>query len=264
MRRMDFVRSATFVLRLDGLALLVDPMLNPAGAVEPVPQTPNPRRNPLVDLPFDDEALLRLLAGLDGVLVTHLHRDHWDPRAVGLLARDLPILCQPEDAARIRAEGFGDVRPIEAAYEWRGIRFTRTAGHHGTGEIGRRMAPVSGFVLEREAAPTIYIAGDTIWCPEVAEVLRRHRPAITVVNAGGARFLTGDPIIMTAEDVIQVCRAAPETRVIAVHLEALNHCLLSRADLRAALEEAGVSGQVLIPADGETIDLAAAVLPPTS
>jgi L-ascorbate metabolism protein UlaG (beta-lactamase superfamily) len=260
MMEMDFIRSATFILRLDGTAILVDPMLNPAGAVEPVPQTPNPRRNPLVDLPFDDAALRRLLAGVGGVLVTHLHRDHWDPRAVELLARDLPIFCQPEDEARIRADGFAQVQPIGEAYEWRGVRFTRTAGQHGTGEIGRRMAPVSGFVLERAASPTLYIAGDTIWCPEVEEVLRRHRPAVTVVNAGGARFLTGDPIIMTAGDVVQVCRTAPNTRVVAVHLEALNHCLLSRAELRAALEREGLSGQVLIPADGETIDLDAAAL----
>jgi L-ascorbate metabolism protein UlaG (beta-lactamase superfamily) len=260
MMRMDFVRSATFILRLDGLAILVDPMLNPAGAVDPVAQTPNQRRNPLVDLPFDEATLLRLLAGLDGVLVTHLHRDHWDPRAVELLAKNLPILCQPEDEARIREGGFVDVRPIGAEYEWRGIRFTRTAGHHGTGEIGRRMAPVSGFVLERAGSPTLYIAGDTIWCAEVEEALRRHRPAVTVVNSGGARFLTGDPITMTAEDVIQVCRAAPDTRVVAVHLEAINHCLLSRADLRLALEQEGLSGQVLIPVDGETIDLDAAVL----
>jgi hypothetical protein len=35
--------------------------------------------------------------------------------------------------------------------------------------------------------------------------------------------------------------------VIAVHMEAINHCLLSRAELRAA------SPGVLIPADGETV-----------
>ena len=256
--QLQFVRSATFFLRLAGVTLLVDPMLNPAGAVDPVPNTPNPRRNPLVDLPFDDATLLRLLGEVDGVLVTHLHRDHWDPRAVELLAKDLPILCQPEDEGRIREGGFTRVLPVVGEREWRGITFTRTAGHHGTGEIGRLMAPVSGFVLRAAGAPTLYIAGDTIWCAEVAEVLARHRPAVTIVNAGGARFLTGDPIIMTAEDVAQVCRALPGMPVVATHLEALNHCLLTRAELRAALEREGLSGQVLIPADGERLDLATA------
>jgi hypothetical protein len=41
--------------------------------------------------------------------------------------------------------------------------------------------------------------------------------------------------------------------VVAVHLEALNHCLLSRAELRAAVDEAGVGERVVIPGDGETL-----------
>jgi len=36
---------------------------------------------------------------------------------------------------------------------------------------------------------------------------------------------------------------------VAVHMEALNHCHLTRAALRAALPD------VLVPDDGETIDL---------
>jgi L-ascorbate metabolism protein UlaG (beta-lactamase superfamily) len=59
---------------------------------------------------------------------------------------------------------------------------------------------------------------------------------------------------MTAEDVAQVCRAAPEARVIAVHMEAINHCLLTRADLAEALDERGLAGRVEIPADGGTLE----------
>ncbi len=254
---LQFIRSATFLLHYAQQTILVDPMLNPAGAVDAVANTPNQRRNPLVDLPFDDETLHREIVGLSGVLVTHLHNDHWDARAVELLPKTLPIICQPEDEARIRERGFTDVRPVVAERTFDEITFTRTGGQHGTGEIGRRMAPVSGFVLRYPDEPTLYIAGDTIWCDDVAEVLQRDQPAVTVVNSGGARFLTGDPITMTAEDVVQVCRAAPRTRVIATHLEAINHCLVTRTALRDALAAAGVSEQVLIPADGEWPDLSA-------
>jgi hypothetical protein len=38
-----------------------------------------------------------------------------------------------------------------------------------------------------------------------------------------------------------------------MHLGAVNHCLLTRADLGRALENAGVLSQVWIPADGETL-----------
>ena len=71
------------------------------------------------------------------------------------------------------------------------------------------MAPVSGFVVRAEGSPVLYVAGDTIWCPEVEEALEVHRPDVVVVNAGAARLLEGDPITMTAGDVARVCRAAP-------------------------------------------------------
>jgi hypothetical protein len=47
----------------------------------------------------------------------------------------------------------------------------RTGGRHGTGEIGEKMGPVSGYVLRGPGEPVVYIAGDTVWCPEVAAAL---------------------------------------------------------------------------------------------
>jgi L-ascorbate metabolism protein UlaG (beta-lactamase superfamily) len=189
------------------------------------------------------------------VLVTHLHRDHWDTRAIELLPKSLPILCQPEDQEKISQAGFSAVQPIPAEWRWHDILFTRTGGRHGTGEIGQKMGTVSGFVLRTAGEPNLYVAGDTIWCNEVAQALSLHQPDVTVVNAGAAQFLSGDPITMTADDVIQVCRASPQTQVIAVHMEAINHCLLTRDQLRERLEQAGVSRQVIIPADGERVEI---------
>jgi hypothetical protein len=53
--------------------------------------------------------------------------------------------------------------------------------------------------------------------------------------------------------VIETARAAPRATVVAVHLEALNHCPVTRAELRAAVDAAGVGARVAIPADGETL-----------
>ncbi len=116
------------------------------------------------------------------------------------------------------------------------------------------MGPVSGFVVQPGGSPSLYVAGDTIWCDEVEEALLAHRPDVIVVNAGAARFLEGDPMTITAEDVAKVCRAAPEARVIAVYMEAINHCLLTRADLAEALDEWELADRVEIPDDGETLE----------
>jgi L-ascorbate metabolism protein UlaG (beta-lactamase superfamily) len=101
--------------------------------------------------------------------------------------------------------------------------------------------------------PTLYIAGDTIWCDEVREALERYKPAGVVVNTGTAQFLRGDPITMTADDVVAVCQAAPAAQVVAVHMEAINHCLLTRDDLAFQLEAARVRAE--IPGDGEWVGL---------
>jgi L-ascorbate metabolism protein UlaG (beta-lactamase superfamily) len=252
----QLLRHATLLVTIGAHRLLVDPMLSPAGAMDPVPNAGDDRRIPLVDLPIGEASLVALLATVDGAIVTHTHRDHWDARAATLLRPDLPLFCQPADATTLASAGFTAVTPVEETARWDGLTLARTGGQHGTGEIGRRMGPVSGFVLRATGEPTIYLAGDTIWCPEVAEALATHRPDVAVLNAGAAQFLTGDPITMTADDVIAVCRTAPGLRAIAVHLEVVNHCRLTRAALRDALDGAGLGERVRIPADGERIALA--------
>ena len=239
------VRHATLIVSLGGKTLLVDPMLSPPGAMPPIQNTPNDRPNPLVPLPELD------LSPIDAVLVTHTHADHFDEAAARELRKDLALLCQPEDEEKLSSYGFSDVRPVDDSLHWEGIELHRTGGRHGTGEIGARMAPVSGFVLRAPDEPALYIAGDTIWCPEVEDALGEHRPGVVVVNAGGARFNEGDPITMTATDVAEVVRRAGGSRVVAVHMEAINHCLLGRDDLRSGLVDLRAWGGVSIPTDGE-------------
>src|SRR5262245_11881420 len=115
------------------------------------------------------------------------------------------------------------------------------------------MGPVSGYVLSRSGSPTVYIAGDTVWCPEAADAIRAHKPSVILVNAGAAQFLEGGPITMDVEDVVNVCRAAPQATVVAVHMESINHCILTRDALRAGLSSASVTSKVLIPRDGEGV-----------
>jgi len=41
--------------------------------------------------------------------------------------------------------------------------------------------------------------------------------------------------------------------VIAVHMEALNHCPTTRAQFREAVAGAGLAGKVRVPADGQVL-----------
>lgn len=246
--RLRLLRHATLVVEFAGRKLLVDPMLGAPGTMPAIENSPNPRPNPLVPLPA---ALAETVQDLDAILVTHTHRDHWDEAAARELPKEVPLLCQPEDEAKLKSQGFTRVQPLQTGLIWNALEVTRTGGRHGSGEIGRRMAPVSGFVLRGPGEDALYIAGDTIWCSEVQQAIQQFRPGAIVVNAGAARFLEGDPITMTAADVISVCRAAPQAKVVAVHMEAINHCLLTRAQLAQETGNAGV--RVIVPGDGEWV-----------
>lgn len=245
------LRHATLQVAVGGRVLLVDPMLGPAGSQPPMHDTDDPRPNPLVGLPVAAESVVR---GLAAVVVTHLHGDHLDAAALPLLPPGVPVICQPGDAPVLAGRGLHP-RPMTGPVELDGVRLTRTRGRHGTGAIGREMGEVSGFVLEADGEPRLYVAGDTVWCAEVEEAIGAHSPEVIVLSAGAARFVSGDPITMDVPDVLAVCDAAPASIVIAVHMEAMSHCRLTRAHLRAAADAAGIGERLVIPADGQTLEL---------
>jgi L-ascorbate metabolism protein UlaG (beta-lactamase superfamily) len=241
--KLTLIRHATLRVEVAGHTLLVDPQLDPAGARPPVPNTYDPRNSPLVELPTPAE---QVVAGIDAVLLTHLHQDHFDDTAKQLIPHDLPVFCQPQDAERLHADGFVDARPVHGDATLGDLLIARTDGHHGTGEVGEQMAPVCGFVLHAPGEPSVYIAGDTILCDEVRAAIDEHKPETIIVNAGAARFTSGGPIVMNNDDVLALAHAVPGARVVAVHFETVSHSTETRADLRARI----AGERIEIPEDG--------------
>jgi L-ascorbate metabolism protein UlaG (beta-lactamase superfamily) len=251
--QVQLIRHATLFVHINGVKLLVDPMLSPKGSMEPVSNAGNHIRIPMVDLPISETQVQTLVQTADAILVTHLHRDHWDEAATQLIPKQTPVFCQPGDENQIREKGFTVVEPVIDCLDWQGIQIYRTGGQHGTGEIGQKMGKVSGFVLKKPGVPKLYIAGDTIWCDEVQLALEKHRPVVVVFNAGTAQFMSGDPITMTAADVKQVHQAAPKAKLVAVHMDTINHCRLSRQELKNFIRQENVAQKIYIPNDGEIL-----------
>lgn len=248
--KLQLLRNATQVLTINEKTILIDPMLASRAAYEPFQFTGNNIKNPLVDLPMSKPELELLLHHVDAVLLTHIHLDHWDVVAQQLLRKNIPIICQPGNMSSLEQAGFNKLLPVETALAWHDIQICRTGGQHGTGETGKRMGCVSGYVITHNKE-TLYVAGDTIWCNEVQETLDRYQPNYIVINGGAARFMTGDPIVMNIPDVLTVCRYAPESKVYVVHLEAVNHSKESRSLIKSAIASSGFTKQCFVPEDGE-------------
>lgn len=248
--QLQLIRNATMRLSYNGQTILTDPYL---GRKYSYRSLGGKEQNPTVELPIPAE---EAIAGVGMVLVSHLHNDHFDPAAWEILPKDIPIFCQPGDEARIGEKGFTNITPVEEPVAWQGISITCTTGTHGTGSWGEQLNPVSGFILRAEAEPVVYWCGDTIWYETVRDIAGHVRPDVIITHSGGAELEDSGPIIMDAEQTVAVCRHAPDATIVAIHLDALDHCLVSRADMRAFAQRYGIEErQLRIPADGETITL---------
>lgn len=247
--QLELIRNATLKISYGGHVLLIDPYFAPRHSL---PSFTGRSPNPMTELPgsIDD-----ILQGVELVIVSHLHTDHFDTVAKERVQKSLPILCQPGDEGSIEEAGFTNVAPLPEAVVWNGITITPQLGSHGLGPVVEKMGRVIGFTLSAAGEPTVYWAGDTVLYPPIVETIRQVSPDIIITHSCGARW-DGDLIVMDAAQTVEVSRLAPQAIVIATHMEALDHATITREDLRQAADAANIDPQrLLIPADGETLSL---------
>lgn len=250
--KLQLLRNATLKLDYAGSTILIDPFFAPKHSR---PSFTGRSPNPMTDLPVSTDEVLE---GVELVLVSHLHADHFDPVAQELVPKHLPLICQPGDEDTIRSFGFTDVTPLTTDIRWKNIHLTHRDGNHGTGEVLKLMGNVIGFTIEAENEPSIYWAGDTILYPPVRRTIETTQPDIVVTHSCGAKW-DGVLIVMDAEQTVEVCRIAPQkTKIIATHMEALDHATVTRDDLKAYAQAQNIdSHKLIIPFDGETLHLTA-------
>jgi hypothetical protein len=74
---------------------------------------------------------------------------------------------------------------------------------------------------------------------------------VAVLPAGGARFDLGGEILMDAAEVAEAALLM-RGEVVVNHLEALDHCPTTRAEVRALAQRGRWAHRLWVPEDGES------------
>lgn len=251
--KIHHLRNATLVIEVGDKFILVDPMLGEAGTIMPFTFFRfKAIKNPIVQLPHNSHAILEKVTHC---LITHQHPDHIDQAGKKFLReRNIPVICSEADAGDYHTKGLNVTQKLKY---WKsdfflGGTITGIPAIHGYGFISAFMGNVMGFHLSLPRSPSIYISADTIYTVDVESVLATFKPDVAVVACGSAQLDIGKPLLMRMDDIIKFVKKSPG-RVIANHLESLNHCPTTRTQLREHLKQEGLLDKVLIPDDGETI-----------
>ena len=252
------VRNATLIVDYNDTRFLIDPWLGPKDYMPGFETAIHSEiRQPRVDLPFDTEKIVNVHA----VIVTHVHPDHWDKFAEKALNKDIKLFVQSKnDQQFFITKGFNNTEILtESGTEYNKISLFKTATQHGKKEVVKPLCEkigmpydAMGVVFQAKNERTLYIAGDTIWCKEVSEVINRFTPDVIVVNACAATVLNGERLIMNIEDINNVLKAVPYGTIIASHMDTVSHLAVTRTDLKEFIQFNHIDN-LLVPDDGETL-----------
>lgn len=151
------------------------------------------RREPALDIDA--------LPPLDGVVLSHMHGDHWDRVSQRHLDHALPVVTTPHAAKRLVRRGFGHAVALDTWQDHTFVKGTTTVtvtslpGRHAPTPVNRFLPPVMGSMIEfsdGSARRRLYVSGDTLLVDELREIPVRFKAIdVGVLHLGGTRLPFG-------------------------------------------------------------------------
>jgi len=210
-----WINHSTFLLQIDGMTILTDPIFS--DYCSPVPVPPMKRHRP-------PGVSLDLLPDIDLVLVSHNHYDHLDKWSIAQISKrwNPQFICPLGNKTTVESMGASQVIEIDW-YEsslFKTLNITATPTNHfsSRGLYDRNTSLWSGFMIsgtERQ----IYFLGDSGYSDifkEVRSKLGHIDLALIPIGAYKPRWFMG-PIHISPEEAVQVHKDLQSPKSVAMH-----------------------------------------------
>jgi L-ascorbate metabolism protein UlaG (beta-lactamase superfamily) len=258
---LTFVGTATVLLRWGALTVLTDPNFLHRGQYAYLGKGLVSRRLTEPALSVED------LPALTGVVLSHLHGDHFDRVARRGLDRGVPVVTTPHARRRlVGRHGFGDVRGLstwESSTLTAGedqVRITATPARHALGPVESLLPPVMGSVLEfarvgGAVERRVWLSGDTLNVPELRQIPARYPDVdLAVLHLGGTTLPGGVVVTMDGVAGADVLELVDPGLAVPVHYDDYGVFRSPLSDFRAEVERRGLGSVVRYVARGETLE----------
>jgi L-ascorbate metabolism protein UlaG (beta-lactamase superfamily) len=259
----QFIGTATVILRVGGFTILTDPNFIHAGDHVHLGYGMTAERltEPAMDIAH--------LPPLDLCLLSHYHGDHFDQVAEAGLRKDLPIVTNAHAARKLSRHGF---TAVTALATWDSVEVVRGAstlrlvsmpGKHAPTLVEKLLPPVMGTLIELpqgagHPALRIYVTGDTLVHDRLREIPRRFPEIdLALFHLGGTRIL-GLLVTMDARQGVEAMRIVNPREVVPIHYDDYAVFRSPLADFQRAVTEAGLAERVRYLRRGETYRFEAA------
>lgn len=261
--KVTFLGTASVLLDYAGLRLLTDPVLDRPGVRYSMAPPGVPVRwfgSTKLEQPPLTEAQL---GHVDAVLLSHdHHRDNLDVAGRRFLLSDAvdAVITTPAGARRLR-RARPAVTGLRAGQRTAlgPVTVTAVGAQHGP-RVVPQTAQVTGFHLTAPGEPRVWISGDTILTPALAEQWQQLASVdVAIINAGGVRFPTA-PLVgrsvftFTPDRFVEACALVDPGVIIPVHRQGWTH-FQPEGPLRAALAAAGLESRTRWLELGQTTEI---------
>lgn len=210
------VGGPTVVFDYAGLRFLTDPTFDAPGPSGNLTKLAGPA------VPSDS------IGRVDVVLLSHdEHEDNLDVAGRALLADAGLVLTTPEGGERLGfARGMARWEAVTVPGADASVTITAVAARHGSSAVKHLAGQVTGFVLEADGWPTVYVSGDNASVGKARQVAKRFpEVSVAVLFAGGAKAPSIGDVLLTldADRAGQVAALWPAARVVPAHIDDWAH-----------------------------------------